>query len=82
MIKFFLFPDKDYYKYKYVQDFPNSIKKWDREGNGKFFRVEWQVGTNKFSAKGKNLEGFLEVAIENWPEWDLNPQPLNTVQTI
>ena len=21
-------------------------------------------------------EGFLEVAIECWPEWDLNPQPL------
>ena len=24
-------------------------------------------------------EGFLEVAIESWPEWDLNPQPLNFV---
>ena len=21
-------------------------------------------------------EGFLEVAIESWPEWDLNPRPL------
>ena len=21
-------------------------------------------------------EGFFEVAIESWPEWDLNPQPL------
>ena len=21
-------------------------------------------------------EGLLEVAIESWPEWDLNPQPL------
>ena len=27
-------------------------------------------------------EGFLEVAIENWPEWDLNPRPLNSVQTL
>ena len=27
-------------------------------------------------------EGFLEVAIESWPEWDLNPRPLNSVQTI
>ena len=27
-------------------------------------------------------EGLLEVAIENWPEWDLNPQPLNSVQTL
>ena len=26
-------------------------------------------------------EGFLEVAIESWPEWDLNQQPLNSVQT-
>ena len=25
-------------------------------------------------------EGFLEVAIESWPEWDLNPRPLNSVQ--
>ena len=21
-------------------------------------------------------ERFFEVAIENWPEWDLNPRPL------
>ena len=27
-------------------------------------------------------EGFLEVAIESRPEWDLNPQPLNSVQTL
>ena len=24
-------------------------------------------------------EGFLEVAIESWPGWDLNPRPLNSV---
>ena len=27
-------------------------------------------------------EGFSEVAIESWPEWDLNPQPLNSVQML
>ena len=27
-------------------------------------------------------EGFLEVAIECWPEWDLNRRPLNSVQTL
>ena len=27
-------------------------------------------------------EGSLEVAIESWPEWDLNPRPLNFVQTL
>ena len=27
-------------------------------------------------------EGFFEVAIECWPEWDLNPQPLNSFQTL
>ena len=27
-------------------------------------------------------EGFFEVAIESWPEWDLNPRPLNSVQTF
>ena len=25
-------------------------------------------------------EGFLEAAIESWPERDLNPRPLNSVQ--
>ena len=27
-------------------------------------------------------EGFFEVAIESWPGWDLNPRPLNFVQTL
>ena len=27
-------------------------------------------------------EGFFEVAIESCPEWKLNPQPLNSVQTL
>ena len=27
-------------------------------------------------------EGFLEVAIESWLEWDLNPRPLKSVQTL
>ena len=26
-------------------------------------------------------KGFFEVAIESWPERDLNPRPLNSVQT-
>ena len=25
---------------------------------------------------------FVEVAIESWTEWDLNPRPLNSVQTL
>ena len=25
-------------------------------------------------------EGFLEVAIERQPEWDLNPGPLNYIE--
>ena len=31
-----------------------------------------------------STEGFFEffgVVIECWPEWDLNPRPLNSVQT-
>ena len=28
------------------------------------------------------VDGFFEVAIESWPEWDLNPLPLNSVQTL
>ena len=27
-------------------------------------------------------EALFEVAIESWPEWDLNPRPLNSVQTL
>ena len=27
-------------------------------------------------------EGFSEVVIESWPEWDLKPQPLNSVQML
>ena len=26
--------------------------------------------------------GFSEVAIESWPEWNLNPRPLNSVQAL
>ena len=25
---------------------------------------------------------LFEVAIESWHEWDMNPQPLNPVQTV
>ena len=27
-------------------------------------------------------EGFSEVVIESWPEWDLNSRPLNFVQML
>ena len=27
-------------------------------------------------------EGVLEVAIESWPEWDLNPRLLNSVEML
>ena len=27
-------------------------------------------------------ERFLEKTMESWHEWDLNPQPLNSVQAI
>ena len=29
-----------------------------------------------------SLKDSFEVAIESWPEWDLNPRPLNSVQTL
>ena len=28
------------------------------------------------------IEGFLEVAVECWPEWDLHPGPLNSAPTL
>ena len=27
-------------------------------------------------------ERLFEVAIASWPDWDLNPRPLNSVQTL
>ena len=27
-------------------------------------------------------EEFLEIAIESWSEWDLNPRPLNSAETL
>ena len=27
-------------------------------------------------------DGLFEVAIESWPEWNLNPRPLNSAQTL
>ena len=27
-------------------------------------------------------EGLFEVSIESWPEWDLNPGPLNSIQML
>ena len=29
-----------------------------------------------------STEGLFEVAIESWPECDLNLRPLNSVQTL
>ena len=27
-------------------------------------------------------EGLLEGAVDSWPQWDLNPPPLNSIQTL
>ena len=27
-------------------------------------------------------EGLFEVAIKSWSGWDLNPRPLNSIQTL
>ena len=27
-------------------------------------------------------DAVFDVAIESWPEWYLNPEPLNSVQTL
>ena len=27
-------------------------------------------------------EGLFEVAIESWCEWELNPEPLNSIQAL
>ena len=27
-------------------------------------------------------DGFFEVAMQSWPEFDFNPEPLNSVETL
>ena len=27
-------------------------------------------------------EELFDVAVKSWPEWDLNPRPMNSVQTL
>ena len=27
-------------------------------------------------------DGFFEEAIESWPDWDLNPRPMNSIQML
>ena len=27
-------------------------------------------------------EGLFKVTIESWPEWDLNPRPMNSILTV
>ena len=45
-------------------------------------RRSHEFSENEQMQKVFTTEEFLEVAIESWPERDLNPQPLNSVQTL
>ena len=48
-----------------------------------FFKVITQVLRNELIIHMLfTTEGFFEVGIESWPAWDLNPQPLNSIQTL
>ena len=39
------------------------------------------VQQNELVHMGFNTKSIWEIAIESWPEWDWNPQPVNSVQT-
>ena len=45
-------------------------------------------GGNHISERNERIymifstELFLQVATESWPEWHLNPQPMNSIQTF
>ena len=47
-----------------------------------FAQVITWVQRNELIHMVFTTEGFWEVAIESWGEWDLNPRPLNSVQTL
>ena len=50
--------------------------------NRSFLEVITSVCQNELIHMVFTTEGFFKVAIENWPEWDLNPRPLNSTQTL
>ena len=45
-------------------------------------RQSHEINENEQMQMLFTTEVFLEVAIESWSEWDLNPQPVNFVQTL
>ena len=40
------------------------------------------VSLNKYKFMVFTTEGFFKVTIESWPEWGLNPRPMNPVPTL
>ena len=41
-----------------------------------------EINNKYISTEIFTTEGLFEVAIESWPEWDLNPQPSKLVQML
>ena len=50
--------------------------------NRNFLEVITWVWWNELINMVFTTEGFFDVAIESWPECDLNPRPLNSVHTL
>ena len=42
-------------------------------------RQLYEFSENEHMQMTFTTEEFLEVATESWPEWNLNPKPLNSV---
>ena len=44
--------------------------------------VEKKRDRDRDRQRQRQRETERKLAIENWPEWDFNPQPLNSVHTL
>ena len=58
--------------------FTSSVATFNRN----FLHVITSVLLNELIHMVFITDGFPEAALECWPEWDLNPQPLNPVQML
>ena len=46
------------------------------------FLKYFQISYERSNPPPSTAEELFEVAIEIWPAWDLNPQLLNSIQTL
>ena len=54
----------------------------DRDRDKLYMYIYIYIYTHTYMVFTTEYHVYIEVGIESWPEWDLNPRPLNSVETI